>query len=170
MVRTSGDRIYVVYKKKLGTKYQIYVKYSDDEGDTWSDRFRLSDAAGMDGYSQLGQCIAVDSEDNLHVVWGGRATGYARDQVWYRKYDGAWGITTHVDPRVNAGDYDEHEPSIAVDSEDNLHLVWAEFSTVDYINKIYYTKYNGSWATPILISTAAGMETTYSQYTPFPPI
>lgn len=163
MVRTSGDRIYVVYRKKLGTIYQIYVKYSDDEGDTWSDRFLLSDAAGMDGYSQNAQCIAIDSDDNLHVVWEGRATGYAKDQIWYRKYDGTWGTTTPVDP--HAADVDQSEPSIAVDSEDTLHLIWAQLHTDDFINKTYYTKYNGSWATPIIISTAAGMDVG-GQYTP----
>lgn len=164
MVRKSDDTIYVVYKKKLGTKYQIYVKYSDDEGDTWSDRFLLSDAAGMDGYSQNAQCIAIDSDDNLHVAWNGRATGYSKDQVWYRKYNGTWGTTTPVDPHADL--VTQSEPSLAVDSGDTLHLVWTQMHTDDYIYKIYYTKYNGSWATPIIISTAAGMEDTWSQYTP----
>ena len=167
MVRTSDDRIYVVYKKKLAGIYQIYVKYSDDEGETWSARFLLSDAAGMGSSSQTGQCIAIDSDDNLHVSWSGQATGYGRNQIWYRKYDGAWGTTTHVDPRADAAEHTQGESSIAVDSGGTLHLVWGQYNPdTDYINKIFYTKYNGSWATPILISTVEGMEEAYSQNTP----
>ena len=161
IARMSDGTIYVVYYKKLAGVYQIYVTYSADEGETWSDGLRISTYAGMAAQVQNISAIAVDSGDNLHVVWQGRATGYAKSQIWYAKYDGSWGSPIHVDPRAEAADYVQDSPSIAVDSEDNLHLVWHEHDTVDWIDRIYYTKYDGSWATPVPISTDV-----QGQYTP----
>lgn len=219
LVRVSNGTLYAVHVRKLGPYYQIYVEKSEDEGATWIDETRISiyptmnswphyepsiavdsndtlhvvwkgritefpastqiwyanssawvnatrisDVAGMDHEDnwQTHPTIVVDSEDNLHILWQGKADGYASGQIWYKNYIESWSnpIRINTDTRSQSGS------SIAVDSEDNLHVVWGG-RTAEYPDntQIWYRNYNVSWGTITRISTYGGME-SYDQYFP----
>jgi len=161
LVRLSDGTLYCVYFKMGVSRWQIYVKKSTDDGATWTDETRISTYAGMDGYHQMVPSIAIDSSDNLHVVWQGKATGFtSQNQIWYNKYTGgAWAGPVRISDFAGMSTKGQRYPSIAVDSSDNLHVVWDGMATgfiTDY--QIWYNKYSGAWAGPVRISDYAGME------------
>jgi len=164
--QTSDGTLYAVYHKLLAGKYQIYVKKSVDDGVTWTDETRISTYAGMNSYDQTYPTIAVDSDDNLHVLWHGMATGYTTaNQVWYAKYTTSWATPVRISTYTNMASYPHYYPTIAVDSLDYLHVLWAGRATgYTLYPQVWYAKYTTSWATPVRISTAAGMGNYYQLY------
>ena len=166
LVRLSNGTLYAVYRKQLAGQYQIYVKKSTDNGASWTDETRISTYDGMADYFQGYPSIVVDSSNYLHVVWHGKATGYTTYyQIWYAKYTTSWAAPVRISTYDGMADYDQHSPSIAVDSSDYLQVVWhgkATGYTTYY--QIWYAKYTASWATPVRISTYSGMESYHQSY------
>lgn len=152
---TSDGTLYVTYCKNLAGVSQIYIKKSVDDGVTWTDETLLSTYAGMNGQTQHWPCIAVDSDDHLHVVWHGQATGYTTGtQIWYAKgvspYEAAdWVTPIRISDYTDMEDYAQYNPSVAVDSSDYIHVIWRG-RTTGYLDfyKIWYAVYTDSWATP----------------------
>ncbi len=116
---------------------QTYARYSDDDGQTWSDAVLLSDPGDEPTtYPEICHSVvlALDSDGNVHVVWAQRLTIEApSDYYWsrlrYRRYDAqteAWGEIEY--PPANEGEpgsySQETDPTIAVDSQDNVHVAW----------------------------------------------
>jgi len=100
----------------------------------------------MEDYTQRASCIGIDSGDNLHVVWYGKAAA-TFNKIWYVKYDGSWGTPDSISTAAGMVDYDQGSPVIAIDSD--LHVLWTGKATghTDE-NKIWYAEYVASWATP----------------------
>ena len=153
LVRTSNGTLFATYFKVPVTEYQIYVKRSADEGETWTDETLISTAPGMSGYYQQRPVIAVDSNDWLHVVWYGKATAMSdNDVLWYAVNDGTWQTPVRIGWFAGSEIYPQTYPSIAIDSNDYIHLAWqgtrVGFSTM----QIHYSNYTTSWSTPIKVS------------------
>ena len=97
--------------------------------------------------------IAIDSIGNLHVVWEDLtdylSSGTDRD-IFYKRWEvntNTW-TTTEV---ISEGDVPSLGPDIAVDSSDNIHFVWGEFSSsIEYRKWVAATQ---SWSSIITIST-----------------
>ncbi|MHA2032711.1 MAG: hypothetical protein ACW99Q_25355, partial [Candidatus Kariarchaeaceae archaeon] len=105
---------------------------------------------------------AIDSKNNLHVVWEDNSdyNGSGSDfDILYRNYNatsGSWSITIPI----SLGSTGNCQGAkIAIDSNDNLHVVWYERpylsnSGDDY--DVFYVTYNSTqlkWSTTQLMST-----------------
>jgi len=138
-------------------EHQIwYAKYTD----TWSNPLWISTYSGMSTGFQHNPSIVVDGYDNLHVVWYGTVTGYTTtDQIWYIKNNGPWQTPVHISGNIIFANYSQYFPSIAVDSNENLYVVWegkaVGFSTAA---QIWCNEYTGGWSGPTRLSTYAGMQ------------
>ncbi|MHA1218174.1 MAG: hypothetical protein ACTSO5_05750 [Candidatus Heimdallarchaeaceae archaeon] len=105
-------------------------------------------------------CVAVDSNNNLHIVWGDETDyngcGADRDifykrwrDIFYKRWNAgssSW-TTTEVVSTESTG-YSRN-PSLAVDSFGNPHVVW------DEVNDIFYKYWNdtsSSWTSAVDIS------------------
>jgi hypothetical protein len=105
--------------------------------------------------------IAVDSNDYIHVVWQGRATGYtSQDQIWYVRYATVFETVTRISTYAGMETNLQQAPSISIDSDDNLHVVWEGYATGFTTGwQIWYAEYTTSWQTPVNLGTFAGMST-----------
>lgn len=161
LVRTSDGMLYSLYTNFLAGKLQIYVVQSADEGATWTDDTRVSTYPGMENQNHAEYGIAVDGNDYLHVIWRGKATGFTTDdQVWCATYDGVWNLPVRVSAGDGMEDWPQIRPAIAVDSSDNLHVVWSGRADGYVVaDQVWYSKYTGSWSVPTRLSTVAGMST-----------
>lgn len=121
----------------------FYVR-SEDGGVNWSLPVQLSEVHPSDEFLASEARLAIDSNDNLHVAWTqsyppeflGRRVFYVRSldggASWQKPLDLS-GPPTEKD--VN------HHPSIAVDSQDRVHLVWA--GGPDGSNRLYRSSTDG---------------------------
>ena len=149
----SGN-IYAVYTYNT----QVYCRKSSDNGATWVDLgFPL-----ISGYLQQTSSITIDSLDNLHVVWYGYdASNPSFYQIKYSKFNGTtWSSWINIQTITG---YHQNNPSIAIDSLNNLHVVWhgTDSSNPSY-PQIKYGKFNGTtWSSWINIQTISGYGQQY---------
>jgi hypothetical protein len=167
LVVDSDNVLYVIYRARLtgDSYYQIYLARSDDGGSNW-EHIKISTPDYFQYDYQYSPAIAVDSNDVLHVVWYGEVSGSSAYNIRYaRSTDGGstwslYNVTTYTS-------YDRYYPSIAVDSKDNVHIVWYGRHSSSYNNNIYYRTRSstGTWGTETMITSHAYSLSLY-QYRP----
>jgi hypothetical protein len=154
----SKDIVHVVYedfsKGVWGSKSEImHVSYTPHIG--WSNITVVSD--GYDGIYwndgfNLDPDIAIDSEDNIHVVWNSDAEGiWGSDvEIMYVKYTQGigWSNVSIISDGNNGiywNDGLSEYPSIAVD-DNEVHVVWQDSSDGFWgtDKEIMYIKYTPS--------------------------
>lgn len=140
LARDSQGTLHLVYP--MGG--EIYYTTSFDSGTTWQRAINLSNTAGVSETPS----IAVDTEDNLYVVWSdadyvsGSAEDYA--EILYRKFEGnSWSGTMNVSNTYNQS----KQPSILVDSSGTPHVIFIDGYHHDFSlngGMARYTRYDGS--------------------------
>ena len=148
-----------------GTISPYNIKYDDIVG-SGPHTAATSEAADPTFYNSQRKVVRA-SDGTLYVVYC--KLFVVRYQIYVKKStDGGvtWTDETRISTYAGMESYIQFYPSIAVDSIDYLHVVWMGKATgYTTINQIWYAKYTTSWATPVRISTYAGME-GYHQFYP----
>ena len=131
----SSDTIHVVWEWFQGpcVFHRIYyAKY--EEGSGWTSQ-QISDGA----HASSAPSIALDGDNNIYVAYGGDPT--AMGPIYLAKY--TWTPFSWVETTVSpTGRY----PCIAVDSNNNPHIVYTDN------NRVQYRRYSGgSWSPPIAL-------------------
>jgi LruC domain-containing protein len=156
----SNDVLHVVWRGQRSgfSGYQIIYKNSKDGGKTWGNLKMLPGATSGTNYFYSAS-IAVDSKDKVHIV----AHGYSSSTLnsgynihyWNRTSGGTWSTFTMVTSYSYRYQYN---PSIAVDTKDNVHVTWYGYTPwVTYYN-INYRKMDvetGAWGKLFLITNAS---------------
>jgi len=142
IARTPDEKLHVVY---YGTNYRLLYAYSNDEGQTWSSPEQISD------FGSGRAAIASDSQGNIHIVYSSYGD-YAYRVIFYKKKTASgW----EEEEAVNIPDYDQTYPVIAIDSQDNIHLVWTGQglgNNFDVTNIYYRKKEQSGWGSIELVS------------------
>ncbi|MCK4266199.1 MAG: hypothetical protein KAX31_02890, partial [Thermoplasmata archaeon] len=93
---------------------------SSDGGSTWETPLQIDDNLGRAHQST----IAIDSSDDLHVIWQGRNATHNQDQAVYRKYDGSWGTVAYLTDSTNIAHV---QTTIATDLKGpNIYAIWTD--------------------------------------------
>jgi len=165
----SSDKVHVVWQDPTdgvwGTDTEImYAMYTTATG--WSNVTIISE--GYDGIywniaGSYDPAIAVDSSDKVHVVWEDNTDGaWGTDyEIMYTVYNSAtgWSLARIISDGYN-GSYwnDGHslDPAIAVDSSDEVHVVWKDYTDGvwgidDEIMYANFTKLN-NWSNITVLS------------------
>ncbi|MFA5696431.1 MAG: hypothetical protein WC917_03205, partial [Bacilli bacterium] len=97
--------------------------------------------------------IAIDSFNNIHLVWYGIYTGEATwYKILYQKYDYNTGVWGSVDKTLIPAGSSGYYPSIAIDSNNKVHVsYWSGAFYIRYSNLV-----SGSWAAPTSIIYTTG--------------
>ena len=116
----SINTIHVVWQDDTPSpdRPEIYYRRSTDGGVTWTTSQNLT----QNSVWSYSPDIAVDSSNNLHVVWIDDHFTANYEVCYMKSTDG--GATWSAGEVLTFSDFNEcHEPTIFVDSFDNLHLV-----------------------------------------------
>lgn len=127
------------YNRDLGAlsfKYNIFYRCWNATKNGWGPLELISNSTQTSSESPS---IAVDSKGNVHVVWDDNTnyygiTGASDYDIFYRFRNATTGIWSG---KVNATDLVSSEsgsgsqyPSITVDKNQNVHVVWHDHSTI----------------------------------------
>jgi len=136
----SNDHIHVLWEEECTPgNYEIYYKRSTNGGASWTATKRLTWNAG---YS-TDPAIAVDSSNHLHVVWTDDSKDYNYEIFYKRSTDG--GTTWSKYRRITWTISSLLIPTIAVDSNNHLHVVWHD--NISGNTEIYYKRSTNAGAT-----------------------
>ncbi|MEM2129288.1 MAG: PKD domain-containing protein [Candidatus Bathyarchaeia archaeon] len=115
---TSDGHLHAVYHRKDSNDIlQIYHSESTDEGETWTEE-QITNATR----DQNLPALAVDSQNRLHLVWqdGKFFEPGIIPNVLYKVKTNEWQDTEHVASYAQC-------PAIAVDTYDNVHVVYGPY-------------------------------------------
>ena len=132
----SNDIIHIVWQDDSPGNREIYYKNSSDGGATWSAATRLTWRAG----DSENPDISIDSSDNIHVFWQDVSPGNA--ELYYKKSTDS-GSTWTVQ-RITWSSGHSIRPDAAIDSSDNIFLVWVDRTPGNY--ETYFKKSTDSGA------------------------
>ena len=124
--------LHIVWDDNKAGNYEIYYKKSSDRGATWTASRRLTWASGDSAFP----AIAVDSSGQVHVVWYDGCVG--NYEIFYKNSSDG-GISWSKNQRLTWTPAGSFFPELAVDSSDNLHLVWENNAPGN--GEIYYRKF-----------------------------
>jgi len=127
----SPDNLQVVWEDYSSDDWELYHRRSTDGGVTWTSRQRLTWGAGI----SLLPVLAVDSSGVIHLVWQDDRSG--SNEIYYKQSNDE-GATWTTSKRLTWNSGNSHSTALAVDSSDNLHLVWSDDSPGSV--EIYYKK------------------------------
>jgi subtilisin family serine protease len=159
MAVDSNSNLYVTWQGTTSVYSYQQIWFTEYNGTAWSTPIILSTYSGMASYTQQGVVICVDSSNNLHVVWFGKAIGYTSlNQVWETDYTGTWSAPIRLSTAAGMNTCNDLYPSITVDSSNDLDVVFRGNATGYAYSEMWFTQRIGtSWSTPIVISTYPGM-------------
>ncbi len=135
------------------------IMYANFTSSGWSNITVISDLFGWnDGWS-VNPRIATDNDGNIHVVWDDDTNGeWGTDrEIMYANYTASgWSNATVISDDItgwnNGGSY---APSIATDTNGNIHVVWTEDTDGEWgtDEEIMYVNNTGTgWTNVTLIS------------------
>jgi len=153
----SAGRIYVAYQK-------IRSSYDTKNGDvcisrrntvgSWTE-WDIEVEASM--WTTGGLSLAVDSDDNLHIVYCSEALDESAGPTWIRNIRYAkstnqgetWGSQAWLtDTYLEA-----YDPEIAISPTNTLHVVWLSFiDAPGHPEQVWYAEYTTSWQSPVQLS------------------
>jgi hypothetical protein len=137
----SDDSIHLVWEDSTPGNYEIYYKQSEDGGTTWSPVKRLTWTSGWSS----SPAITSDSGGTIHIIWYDDTPG--NREVYYKKSTNN-GSTWSAAKRITWTSAETSRPAIAVDSNNNIHVAWHDFTPGNA--EIYYrrsTDGGTSWST-----------------------
>ncbi len=121
----SAGVVHVVYysTKIANDNREIYYARSTDNGATFEDPVRLTDATRDSRIPK----IAVGPDDSLNIAWHDNRTGSSDYNIYFKRSDD--GGDTWTDDLMVADTSDEsEEAAIAVGGDGVIHITWEEFS------------------------------------------
>ncbi|TFG23900.1 MAG: hypothetical protein EU533_02685 [Promethearchaeota archaeon] len=142
----SFNRLYLVWADKFDQVYDtfdVYLRYSDDSGETWSDRIRVNPS--VQG-NQWNPDLAIDLDGTLHFVYYHEINGYYRPYYRTLQFNGTnRDIPIFSDQIVIADSFTSSKfirPgeyfAIQLDNDNIPHVVWTDGRNNEL--DIYYAK------------------------------
>ncbi|NLP10956.1 T9SS type A sorting domain-containing protein, partial [bacterium] len=131
----SDQTIHFLYHEKNGENRFIYHQKSADHGATWSVPVVVDQTCVSGGMPS----VAVDSLHRVHVCWHAKATANSTYGIYYSRSDdggSTWSRPQPISPP--AADHDQLYSAIALDRQQNPHIVWNTALYSDYFEGDVY--------------------------------
>jgi len=129
-IDSNGD-IYLIWYDDSETNTEIFLKKSNDGGNTWSALQRLTWNSGHSGIPAIG----TSSTNTIHIAWHDKTPG--NYEIFYKKStDG--GTNWLANNRVTWNATDSVCPGIAIAPSNQVHLTWEDNLSPD--SEIFYKK------------------------------
>jgi hypothetical protein len=146
----EAGAVYVVYTKTNLTAQSVFITKSLDGGLSFKAPVKVNDDS-LNCYRGKKE-VAVSKDGKVYVVWtdGRNALGQASSWDIYFATSSNGGLSFGTNVRVNDdhGPIPHGTPSLTIDREGGIDVVWEDFrnrvESSSYFRDIYYTFLNGS--------------------------
>ncbi len=135
VVSDNNGNLHVVWIDTRDGNSEIYYKKLNNNGAAITGDIRLTSNSAISWFP----VVAVDTTNNIHVVWTDDRDG--NSEIYYKKLNNT-GATVVDDTRITSDAGDSSYPSITSDSSNNLHVAWLDDR--DGNAEIYYKKLDSS--------------------------
>ncbi|MCK4968922.1 MAG: hypothetical protein KAS77_00280, partial [Thermoplasmata archaeon] len=143
-ISVDEGKVHIVWVSGIDGDSDIYYRSLD--GLYWS----TTGMVNLDSRTEEQDAPDVHAEaGNVHFVW--RDSRRGDWDIFYRSYNGTWGIITEVSE--DATSEMQRYPSVTV-SDFGVHVVYSHFINNDF--QTYMTTNDGAWSTPVYIGKARG--------------
>lgn len=144
----SGGIIHVVWNDYRNGNEETYYRRSTDRGNTWGSEINLSNDTAF----QRQPDIAADGQYVYVVWWDNRNTN---PEIYLRRSTDI-GATWEALNRITNCTFPSERPSITVDKNGTLHLVWYDWCVGNLANIFYsYSQNRGvTWGAPLKVTNA----------------
>lgn len=156
LVKDSSGNIFATFRKEVNDYYEIFVaKLSKNNQDKYEVDKSINVSRLEDRVNQRVPSIAIDSKDNIHIVWygadnpkreGDRQIKYAKSTDSGKNWSKALNIS-YVEGFNKENLWQEH-PDILAGSDDRLFVVWEGKDSTSKNQQIKFSKSKDgtSWA------------------------
>jgi hypothetical protein len=142
----SRGRVYVVWAEAYTDSTEIMISISDDGGHTWTGTTGdvVISYTGDNNNKALKPAIAVDNNDNLHVVWHEKPGSDLAEIMYAKSVDG--GVTWSCASGNKVISYPDsaaaYNADIAIAPNNDIYVVWEERNdpNVSTSKRIFYGK------------------------------
>ncbi len=148
----SEGNIYIVWTdERNGTPHIYGARFSSTTQQKWEKQL-------TNGSKEYSPSITVDQEGNFYVAWTDERNG--NKDIYVQKYDRDGNAVWSNEIKVNTynGSADQYSSAIAIDSSNNLYIVWTDDRNGD--QDIYGQKIKGSgakvWSSDVRINVDLG--------------
>lgn len=127
----SSGHIFIFYFEYYKIDTDIYLMKSADHGNTWDPIKRLTWNSNRSEYPSS----AVDSSDQVHLVWQDRNPG--NYDIFYKNSSDS-GCTWSPVKRLTWNSSTSERPKIAASGTNDIYVTWHDYKTGNY--EIYYKR------------------------------
>ena len=140
-IAVSSDGVrHVVWRKKNFSSGKGTIYHMKYEGGSWGSPTQISNSA----LTAKRPHIALDGNDDLHVVWRGRGGPGNSYEAFYRLWsNGSWGS---IEMATYTGPSCAEDAHIAIDNSNVPHISWPEDKQNPQVG--YMKRSGGSWSSP----------------------
>ncbi|MFX0133096.1 MAG: hypothetical protein ACFFDN_05560 [Candidatus Hodarchaeota archaeon] len=169
----GSSALHVVWEDFTDGEWEndVEIMYAKYDATGWSNATAISDLYGWNDGDSRAPRVTVDNDGKVHVVWYDYTEGkWGSDvEIMYVNYtaDG-WSNATAISDIYGWNDDFSRDPSVAVDSSGNVHVVWRDDTDTEWGSdaEIMYTKYTtAGWSNATVISDPYGWN-NYGSYYP----
>jgi len=129
LVVDAYDRLHLVWQDSRYGHSEIY--YMVNDGKIWNTESRVTTSP----IDSLNPAIAIDSEKNTYILWqeGSEEAGFAIFYKYHNETD--WSDVF----QLTTASQSARNPTIAIDSQNSLHLVWVDerHNTRELYSRVY---------------------------------
>jgi hypothetical protein len=129
-IDAEGENVYVTWLNNKTGVNQIYMRASNDAGETFGDEVQVNNAISSEGKvasptPRIGHGTPViTSGDNVYMVWFENATGLNRSEVFFRASNDAGETFGDVINLSNSANATSDDPAIAAEGENVYVTFW----------------------------------------------
>lgn len=113
----QNDNIHIAYGHSPGAYYNLMYRKRTPSSWEPEQEFEARDSNGDSPSASL----AVDNNNFLHLAWQWKQPGVTQYAIKYRQFTAAWQPIENLTGTIG---YSQIAPTIAADSQNNLHLLW----------------------------------------------
>ncbi|MDO9634679.1 MAG: hypothetical protein Q7J05_06500, partial [Paludibacter sp.] len=117
-IANKDDLVNIVWSDNRDGDYNLYMKSSNDYGQTWNPSIKLIETSGKSTNID----VVLNSESEINLCW--EEISEVGNQIFYGKFDKNSNEISIV--QITDGSSTSSKPSIAVDSDDYFYTLWQD--------------------------------------------